>query len=156
MYDPWLSHCYGCLKELQQGDQIIGFYEHYMHVDCAPVYLVETKRIFTYRKVQMSDPWDAEFENVPGIDPGVKPRHGRTCNSSNPEIGCECGLADWQADHPELDTGWDTPCGYCGKHPTHGPSHPGADCHYEPTPLAQILRNGGVVVFDEVDLDEPF
>ncbi len=28
-----------------------------------------------------------------------RPRHGRTC-SSDPEIGCECGLADWQADHP--------------------------------------------------------
>lgn len=37
-----------------------------------------------------------------------RPRHGRTC-SSDPEIGCECGLADWVGDggFATLQEAWD-------------------------------------------------
>lgn len=52
-------------------------------------------------------------------------RHGRTCNPYDPEIGCECGLADWQAERDAEPTCWasghqfcthdePTPCVHCG------------------------------------------
>lgn len=55
MYCPNLTHCYGCGKQLENGDQIIGYFEHYMHTACAPVFLLETKQTFTYRKGRWCD-----------------------------------------------------------------------------------------------------
>lgn len=41
-------------------------------------------------------------------EPASRPRHGPTC-SSDPEIGCECGLADWVGDSGfrTLQEAWD-------------------------------------------------
>ncbi len=54
------------------------------------------------RSTARSEAWSSgQCDDCHAID-AERPRHGRTC-SSDPEIGCECGLADWQADHPEAD-----------------------------------------------------
>lgn len=30
------------------------------------------------------------------------PRHGPTCQPSNPEVGCECGYAEWRDEQDEM------------------------------------------------------
>ena len=53
-YNPMLDTCYGCYEPLEDGDSIIGFYEHYIHAKCAPVHLLEVKDQFTWRKLDAS------------------------------------------------------------------------------------------------------
>lgn len=50
-YHPMILECYGCYKPFKDGDDIVSFYEHYLHVGCCPVHLLELKTPFKWRKV---------------------------------------------------------------------------------------------------------
>lgn len=74
--------------------------------------------------------WDANgLERVPfdgRVDPPTirhrprqEPNHGPTCRPSNPEIGCECGYAEWRdemRERAELRT-LPRACPKCGESP---------------------------------------
>lgn len=47
-YCPTLTECYACYESFEKGDRVVTFFEHYLHVSCAPVHIIEQGITFVH------------------------------------------------------------------------------------------------------------
>ena len=65
------------------------------------------------------DPFGGESRTLAYAYRSRTPNHGPTCRPSNPEIGCECGYAEWRDEMRERAETRTLPraCPKCGESP---------------------------------------